>query len=209
MYTALGTRPDLAFIVQHLNQFTISHGQDHWTAVKHALCYLKSTHDAGIVFKKDANMELELYVDSDFANRADTLSIGRYVAMLGGGYIAWSSKKQRTISLSTIEYIALTEGAKQLIWLCHALLELGFNQNHPTSICSDNLGAITLSHDATYYAQMKHINVAHHFIHEKVASNKAALTYIRSKENTVDIMTKGLKLHQHKYLCEKLRMETP
>ena len=100
------------------------------------------------------NMELELYVDSDFANRADALSIGRYVAMLGGGCIAWSSKKQRIVSLSTTEakYVAVTEGAKQLIWLRHALLELGFNQDHPTSICSDNLGAITLSHDATYHA---------------------------------------------------------
>ena len=52
MYAALGIRPDLAFTVQHLSQFTISHGQKHWTAVKHALCYLKGTRDAGIVFKK-------------------------------------------------------------------------------------------------------------------------------------------------------------
>ena len=53
MYAALGTRPNLAFAVQHLSQFTISHGQEHWTAVKNALCYLKGTCDAGIVFKKD------------------------------------------------------------------------------------------------------------------------------------------------------------
>ena len=37
----------------------------------------------------------------------------------------------------------------------------------------------------------KHINVAYHFIHEKVASHKAALIYISTKENIVDILAKG------------------
>ena len=129
-------------------------------------------------------MELEIFVDSDFANRSDALSIGGYAAMIGGGCIAWSSKKQRTVSLSTTEaeYKALTEGAKQLIWLRHALQELGLDQDQPTSIRSDNLGAVTLSHDSTYHARTKHINIAYHFIREKVASNEATLTYVRSKE---------------------------
>ena len=61
------------------------------------------------------------------------------------------------------------------------------------SIRSDNLGAITLSYDATYHARTKHINVTCHFICEKVASNEASLTYVRSKENPMDLMTKGLE----------------
>ena len=72
------------------------------------------------------------------------------------------------------------------------------------SLRSDNLGAIMLSQDATYHMHTKHINVAYHFIHEKVASHKAALTYIPTKENIVDILMKGLKLHQHCYLKGKL-----
>ena len=44
------------------------------------------------------------------------LSINGYVAILGGGSVAWSSKKQQVIALSTMEakYIALTKGVKQL-----------------------------------------------------------------------------------------------
>ena len=72
------------------------------------------------------------------------------------------------------------------------------------SIRSDNLGAITLSYDATYHARTKHISFTYHFIHEKVAFNDASLTYVRSKENPMDLMTKGLKGHQHKYLHRKL-----
>ena len=63
---------------------------------------------------------------------------------------------------------------------------------------------ITLSHDATYHARTKHINVAYHFIREKVTSNEVSLTYVRSKENLADLMTKGLEGHQFWYLWRKL-----
>ena len=81
-----------------------------------------------------------------------------------------------------------------------ALQELGFDQNQPTSIQCDNLGAITLSHDATFHARTKHINVLYRFIREKVTSHEAPLTHVRSKENPADLMTKGREGHQHRYL---------
>ena len=102
------------------------------------------------------------------------------------------------------EYMALTEGAKQLIWLWHFIRELGIDQSQPTSLRSDNLGTIMLSQDVTYHMHTKHINVAYYFIHEKVASHKAALTYVPMKEKLVDILMKGLELHQHCYLMGKL-----
>ena len=108
----------------------------------------------------------------------DTLSINGYMAILGGGAIAWSSKKQQTIVLSTTEaeYMALTQGAKQLIWLQRFIRELSIDQSQLMSLRSDNLGAIMLSQDVTYHVCTKHINVAYHFIREKVASHEAALT---------------------------------
>ena len=174
--------------------------------VKHVLRYIKGTRDDGLTFRRETRLDLKLFVDANYANQTDTLSIGSYVAMLGGGSIAWSSKKQRMVALSTTEaeYIALTEGTKQLVWLRRFLTDLGFDQSQPTSIRSDNLGAITLSHDASYHARTKHINVTYHFICERVASNEVALTYVRSKENPVDLMTKALDLSQHRYLHNKL-----
>ena len=69
----------------------------------------------------------------------------------------------------------------------------------------DNLGANTLSHDATYHIRtMKNINVSYYFICKKVASNKVVLTYVRSKDNLADLMTKSLDLTQHHHLHEKL-----
>ena len=71
MYAALRTRPDIAFTVQHLSQFTMSYSQEHWTAIKNALQYLKGMWDNGIIFRQEAGLHLEVFVDSDYTNRAD------------------------------------------------------------------------------------------------------------------------------------------
>ena len=56
----------------------------------------------------------------------------------------------------------------------------------------------------TYHACTKHINIYYHFIHEKVASLKASLTYVTSKDNIVDIMTKAIPPESHNKLKELL-----
>ena len=40
------------------------------------------------------------------------------------------------------EYISLTEGVKQLVWMQWLLQDLGIDQKQPMSIHSDNLCAI-------------------------------------------------------------------
>lgn len=68
---------------------------------------------------KTARLDLKFYVAADYANQNDALLIGEYVATLRGGAIAQTSKKQLMVALSTMEaeYISLTEGVKQLVWM--------------------------------------------------------------------------------------------
>ncbi|KRX30468.1 Retrovirus-related Pol polyprotein from transposon TNT 1-94 [Trichinella sp. T6] len=56
------------------------------------------------------------------------------------GPIAWSSRVQKTIALSTVEaeYMALTEGVKEVKWIRQLLMDLGRNQVTPTPLFSDN-----------------------------------------------------------------------
>ena len=69
MYVALSTQPNLAFAIQHLSQFITTYGAEHWTAIKHVLRYLKGSCDSRITFTQDAGLDLEIFVDSDYANR--------------------------------------------------------------------------------------------------------------------------------------------
>ena len=69
MYAALQTWLDIAFAVQHLSQYTSNPAQEHWTAVKRVLRYLKGTCDEGIVYKRaETAPRIKIYADADFAN---------------------------------------------------------------------------------------------------------------------------------------------
>ena len=91
-----------------------------------------------------------------------------------------------------------------MTWICRLLDEIGLEQRDPTPIRCDNLSTITITHDATYHAWMKHIEIYYHFIRERVASNEALLIYVASKDNVVDIMTKAIPPDNHIKLKELL-----
>ena len=50
MYAMLGTRPDLAFAVASLSQFSSNPGQTHWDAFKHVLRYMRGTQDYRLTY---------------------------------------------------------------------------------------------------------------------------------------------------------------
>ena len=62
--------------------------------IKHVLHYLKGMCNLGIMFQSDVGLGLEIFVNSDYVNHANACSIGGYAGVLGGGCVAWSSKKQ-------------------------------------------------------------------------------------------------------------------
>ena len=203
MYLAIGMRPDIAYSVQRLAQFTQNPKPAHWTAVKRIFRYLKGTRTLGITYggsNELNNHELNIYCDADWASDADRKSISGYVLTLAGGAVAWSSKKQSTIALSTAEaeYVAATHCAKQVIWHRSLLNEAGMPLPSTSTIFSDNQAAISIAHHPEHHARTKHINIAHHFLRDLVQNGTLDLVYINTQDNLADIFTKGLPrtLHQ-------------
>src|SRR6266508_4358749 len=124
MYLALGTRPDIAFAVNKLAQYTSNPKALHWTAVKRIFRYLKYTKHFALTYGGDndediLNTELNIFCDADWANdTSDRKSISGDVVTMAGGAVSWSSKKQQTVALSTAEaeYVSATHVAKQVLW---------------------------------------------------------------------------------------------
>nr|KYP45292.1 Retrovirus-related Pol polyprotein from transposon TNT 1-94 [Cajanus cajan] len=57
-------------------------------------------------------------------------STSSYLIKFAGGVVAWQSRLQRCVTLSTeAEFIAITEACKELLWLKKFLQELGFVQD--------------------------------------------------------------------------------
>ena len=94
------------------------------------LRYLKGTCTYGVAYSGLKGIEtLEGYVDSDYAGDiTDRKSTYGSVFILSGGPLAWNSKKQQSVSTSTMEaeYVALCQGSKEAVWLRDLLRELGF-----------------------------------------------------------------------------------
>ena len=60
MYLGVSTRPDIAFAVNKLAWFNTKPQQEHWTALKRILRYLKGTTNVGILYKQDGS-DKEMY----------------------------------------------------------------------------------------------------------------------------------------------------
>ena len=109
--------------------------ETHWKDAKHVLRYLKGTTNFGILYTGAFDVQLEAYSDSDSAgNPDDRKYTSGYSFHIGSGVVSWSSKKQRTISLSSTEaeYKALTGATCEGIWLRHILEDVGTKQEEAT-----------------------------------------------------------------------------
>ena len=92
-------------------------------------------------------MLLDMCMDSDFAGDLDKCrSTTAYVFTLASGPVSWKSNLQSTIALSTTEteYMAVTEGAKEAVWLRGLLEDLGIIQDYVDLYC-DSQSAIHLA----------------------------------------------------------------
>ena len=169
MYLAITTRPDIAYAINKLAQFTSAPKPKHWTAVKRVFRYLKGTKDYKLSYGGShdlLNEELNIYCDADWASDLDQKSISGYVITIAGGTVAWSSKKQTTVAPSTpeAEYIAAAHVAKQVLWYRTLLTELNFPLTTPSTIFLDNQSAILIAHHPEFHARTKHIDITVHFL---------------------------------------------
>jgi hypothetical protein len=135
LYLSGNSRPDISFAVSQCCRFTHSPRHSHGIAVKRILRYLNGTRDKGILFKPLANLQVDCYVDADFAglwgveSDQDPISVksrSGYLITFMNCPLLWVSKLQSQIALSTMEseYIALSQSMRDLIAVREVLKEI-------------------------------------------------------------------------------------
>ncbi len=88
LYAMKTMRPDIANAVRLLSKHMDKANRFHMDGVYRVMQYLIGTKVLGITYDKKRKMELEAYVDSDYANDIDERkSTTGYVVMLGGDAI--------------------------------------------------------------------------------------------------------------------------
>ena len=116
--------------------------------------------------------------------------------LLSEGAVAWSSKKQPMVTLSTIEagFVAAASCACQGVWMRRVLEKLGHSQGKCTTVLCDNNSTIKLSKNPIMHGRSKHIDVRFHFLRDLTREGVVKLKHCGTQEQVADIMTKPLKL---------------
>ena len=115
-------------------------------AAKQILIYLKGTINQGLTYR-DTPESFFGYTDAAYADTDDLKLTSGYVFIAGNAAITWGSRKQTTIALSSTkaEYVALSEGSREIIWLRQFYEKLGYKQDKPTSLLGNNDGSIAMA----------------------------------------------------------------
>jgi hypothetical protein len=166
----MNTRPDIAFAVARLTQYTIKPNSQCWAALKRLIRYLKGTRTKDIIYGAQPNprttddnaCHIKSYTDSNWAGDTSTCkSISEYLFLDAGAPITWESNKQPIVALSTCEaeYVAASDASREVTWLRNILAEINplsapatsLPQSHkpnyilPMLMAMDNQGAIALA----------------------------------------------------------------
>jgi hypothetical protein len=203
IYLSKCTRPDIAYAVSKVSMHFEKPTEENWTAVKRIFRYLKGTITSKLCYTKRSADGLYGYADASYAEDNGTekkrRSVGAYIFMLNGAAISWCSKRQRITALSSMEaeLIALTEAAKEGIWLRKLEADLGIIDKK-LLIYEDNQATIKTSDKRIHTERSKHIDVRHYFIREKVEAGEVEVKYCSTTNMIADALTKGLArvLHQ-------------
>ena len=193
LYAAMMTRPDIACVVGLLSRAMDGPRRVHWIAIRRLFRYLRGTLSLGLTFS--GGVKLIGFTDANWGGDVDKTSTSGYVFSLNGGAIAWSSKRQKAVAISSCEseYYAASLAVSEAVWLRLLCAELGMTINKATTIIwEDNQGTIALSKNPSKRKISKHIDIRHHFIRQHVKEKTVELRYIRTNENAADALTKPL-----------------
>lgn len=148
------------------------------------------------------------YADTDFANDKDNRkSVSGHALTVFGNLVAWSTKRQPTVSLSSTEaeLISLCTAVKEGLWLTNLLHELSV-VNTSFTIMEDNIPCIRIAEEPRSHQRMQHLDLKYLFVRELIAEGKLHLKHINTNEQPADAFTKGLPRLQHRKLMNSLNV---
>ncbi|GKC77692.1 copia protein [Tanacetum coccineum] len=141
--------------------------------------------------KKGKAVDPSHYRDADHAGCQDTRrSTSGSMQFLGDRLVSWSSKRQKSVAISSTEaeYIAMSRCCAQILWMRSQLTDYSFGFNK-----------ILMS---------KHIDISFYFIKEHVENEVIELYFVNIEYQLADIFTKALARKRIEFLINKLGMRS-
>ena len=223
-YLAQTTRPYIMYATHQIAKYSADPREPHGDAILYLVRYLKKTRDVGIRFNPDQTQGFECYCDADFSgnwNRdlahndpSTAKSRSGWIIYYAGCPIAWASKLQSQVALSTTEaeYIAMSMALRDVLPIMHLVTEMkghGFPVlcTEPYVFCKvfeDNSGALELARLPKLRPRTKHINVVYHHFREAVRRGDVKIFSVDTGDQVADVLTKALP--QNLFVRHRIKM---
>ena len=175
------TRPDMAYAVQQACLYMHDPRTHHLALVKRILRYLSGMTTHGQHLRRSPELTLVAYSDADWAGCPDTRrSTSGFVVYLGDALVSWSSKRQPTVSRSSVEaeYRAVANVVAECCWLRQLLGELRVPLPAATVTYCYNISSVYMAANPVHHRRTKHIQLDIHFVREKVALGQLRVLHV-------------------------------
>ena len=225
-------RPDISFTSVKLSQSNSAPTEHHYHGLKHAIRYVYITRHDGIYFwrtksrdelpvgpfptvnsnmsdllldgrpQHDANIAVA-YGDSDWATCVKTRrSFSGICIQLAGGAIAYKTKFQPTIALSSTEaeFMAACDVGRMCLFVRSILWDLDIPQEAATIAYEDNDGCTSMGNAQKPTPRTRHIDIKYFALCDWIERDLIILERIDTSINPADHLTKILTrvlFHRH------------
>ena len=199
LYLVKHSRPDISNAVRELSKVADGATEAHWKQLLRAIKYVITTENKALKLRPKLKGEnsmfyLEGLSDSNFGEDKETrISVYGYVVYFCGAPVATKSKIGRSVTQSSTEaeYFAVSEIAKEILFIKQLLDTIGVEVELPITVRVDNVGAIFLANNFSISQRTKHIDIRAHAIREYIEDGIIKLVFIRTDDNEADIFTKN------------------
>jgi transposase InsO family protein len=193
------TRPDILIAASLIGSGSRNPSEILKKGERHLTEYLQGTQNLGLELGgDDNNIVLFGYSDASYLPHGDSRSQLAYCFFLNltSGTICARTLKSNTVSHSSTEaeVKALDEAIRQSVWLRGFLLELGFPQNSPTVIYTDNQSAKILAEQYRLGNNTAHMVMRLNYIHQEIVNGNVSIKFIDTTNQIADILTKLLPI---------------
>ena len=184
LYAAITTRPDVAFAVSRLARSNHNPTPTHHEAVDRVIKFLYGSKHMAICYGGEGGgPEAQAFIcasDASFAdNTADRKSSQGYIMMLFNGAISWRANKQDTVTTSSTEaeLLALSQTAKEGIFLSRLFKALSLDLNEPLTIDCDNTQTLRLikEESAKLVTKLRHVDIHNHWLRQEYGQGRIQL----------------------------------
>ena len=188
-------RPDIDFVVAHLQRQQTSPTETDWSDLQHLLYYLNREPEHWIVHDP-SDLQLRAYADSSYNITPEGSSHYGYLLTVGHSLVGLKGGRIKTVvrSSTEAEIVGVNEVTSEVLWARDVLIELGYPQQE-IHIAEDNNSCITMlqTEPRNFQANSRHVRVKWAFFRQEAEKDLIKLGYCPTEKMRADILTKPLR----------------